>query len=158
MQQTQKNLYLLKMGMDAQNGFNYRIRFVSYNIKGVPDIEKIVIDFQLCSPMIYKNFKYQRIENKIALWFEIFAYYKNDILKTCRRYTFPNEILETLETFENPQIKLNNIKYTYNNILILCNYLLQENFNNIVLLENFTKNFNYESFTSDKLEIEKFYL
>lgn len=152
-----KNLYLLKMGMDAQNGLNHRIRFVSYNVKGVPDVEKIVIDFMICPPMIYKNFKYKRIENKIALCFDTFIIYKKEP-QTEKRYKFPNEILETLEKFENPQIKVNNIKYTYNNILILCNYLLQENFNNIILLENFTKKFNYESFTSDKLEIEKFYL
>lgn len=147
MQQTQKNLYLLKMGADAQNGFNHRIRFISNDIKANPDIEKIVIDFQLCSPLEY----YKKFFEK-ALYFEIFAYYKNDF-ETCRRYTFPNEILETLETFES-YYKINSIKYIYNyeNILKLCNYLLQENFNNIVLLEpRFIKNFDFETFKSDTL-------
>ena len=135
------------MGMDAQNGLNHRIRFISNNIKIDKKIKNIVIDFHISTPLIYKNLKYKRIENKIALTFEIWAEYENNI---CRRYEFPTEVLESLETFENPQIKANKYKYTYDNILILCNYLLNKNFNNIILLDcNYIKNFSYNNFESD---------
>lgn len=69
-------------------------------------------------------------------------------VKNLKQLTF-----ETLETFES-YYKIKSIKYIYNyeNILKLCNYLLKENFNNIVLLEpRFIKNFDFESFRSDML-------
>lgn len=146
MQQTQKNLYLLKMGADAQNGFNHRIRFISNNIKIDSNIEKIIIDFQLCSPIEYYNKLFEK-----ALYFEIFAYYKNE--NCCKRYKIPASELETLETFES-YYHIQSIKYVYNynNILHICNYLLKENYNNIVLLEpRFIKNFDFETFKSDTL-------
>lgn len=146
MQQTQKNLYLLKMGADAQNGFNHRIRFISNNIEIDSNIDKIIIDFQLCSPIENYNKFFEK-----ALYIESFAYYKNE--NCCKRYTFPASELETLETFESYyNIKSIKYKYNYNNILHLCNYLLKENYNNIVLLEpRFIKNFDFETFKSDTL-------
>ena len=144
MQQKQKNLYLLKMGADSANGFNHHIRFISNNIKIDSNIDKIIIDFQLCSPIENYNKFFEK-----ALYIESFAYYKNE--NCCKRYTFPASELETLETFESYyNIKSIKYKYNYNNILHLCNYLLNENFNNIVLLEpRFIKNFDFELFKSD---------
>lgn len=139
-----KNIYLLKMGADTDGGLNHRIRFQSKKTKIDKNIKFLCIDFLIASPLKYEKGKYKSVKNKKSLCFDIYTHYNN----ICYRGKLPESVINALEKY--PDVKTNNIVYNYNNILMIINYFLNENYNNIVLLEiKNIKNFSFETFESD---------
>ena len=152
MKNTTKNIYLLKMGVDTQNGLNHRIRFISKNWNYKGEKVKVCIDFMLCTPWTFKKSKSGKskpirgVENSgLGLDFE----YTDSNGSWGLSHKLKEVIKTDLEYFEAP---FNNyLKYSYENILKIINFLLKTNYNNIVLVDSsFIKNFNYNNFFSDE--------
>ena len=148
----EKTIYLLKMGADAQNGLNHCIRFRTKNWTYEGEKVETCIDFMLCTPWTCKKSKSGKSKTIRGVEYSAlgldFQYTNSDGSWGLSHKL--KEVLKTeLEYFEAP---FNNwLKYSYDNILKIINFLLKENYNNIVLLDSsFIKNFNYNNFFSDE--------
>lgn len=146
------NIYLLKMGMDTQNGLNHRIRFISKNWTYKGEQVEVCIDFMLCTPWTLKESKKGKsktirgVENS---GLELDFQYTNIEGTWGLSHIFQEIVTADLDYFEAPFDKY--LKYSYDNILKIINFLLKANYNNIVLVDtNFIINFNYISFFSDE--------
>lgn len=152
MENTQNNIYLLKMGSDTQNGLNHRIRFYSKNWTYRGEQVKVVIDFMICTPWTLKKTKNGNSkiirgieESGLGLDFQ----YTDSRGSWGLAHCFKEVVTVDLDYFEAPFDRY--LKYNYENILKIINFLLKANYNNIVLVEsNYIKNFDYKSFFSDE--------
>ena len=152
MANTTNNIYLLKMGMDTQNGLNHRIRFVSKNWTYKGEQVEVCIDFMLYTPWTCKKSKngnsktIRGVENSgLGLDFQ----YTDSKGSWGLSHIFKEVVTADLDYFEAP---FNNyLKYSYDNILKIINFLLKANYNNIVLVDSrFIKNFISNNFFSDE--------
>lgn len=149
-------IYLLKMGMDnEQTGFNHRIRFQSNNCIYRGEKTNICIDFGLCTPWTIKTTKSGKSKTIRGA--------ENTALNLDAQFTdesgswalhLPEELKAQLEKYEAPFERY--YKYTYENILKIISYLLQQNYNNIQLLERkYIQNYDYNTFESDTYKHDK---
>lgn len=152
-----KTVYLLKMGMDAENGLNHRIRFTTTtNTTFRNEAVNICFDFSLVTPWYSKKGKttsktvYGAANS--ALGVETWRQYKEgcyglDISN------YPEELKKELEYLPAPFDT--RLKYTYKNILTIINYFYKTNFTNLELVDSrYIKGFNYDTFKSDEVIID----
>lgn len=132
MANTTNNIYLLKMGMDTQNGLNHRIRFISKNWTYKGEQVEVCIDFMLCTPWTLKKSKTIRgVENSgLALDFQ----YTDSEGSWGLSHIFKEVVTADLDYFEAPFDRY--LKYSYDNIVLLDS--------------RFIKNFDYNNFFSDE--------
>ena len=149
-----KTIYLIKMGMDTNEGLNHRIRFISKNWTYKGEQVEVCIDFMLCTPWTLKKSKNGKpktirgIENSgLGLDFQ----YTDSKGSWGLSHIFKEVVKTDLEYCETP---FNNyLKYSYDNILKIINFLLKANYNEILLINSsFIKNFNYDTFFSDEYD------
>jgi len=147
-----KTIYLLKMGMDTPEKLNHRIRLLSKNYIHENEKSKICMEFMLTTPYTKKETrsgKSKIIHGKenSALAFDIQYQDKNEQWWGIRE--FIKIIPCDLEYLEKPFERY--IKYSYENILKIINFLLNSNYNNIILIEQrFIKNYNNNNFFNDE--------
>lgn len=148
MTNTTNNIYLLKMGSDTQNGLNHCIRFISKNWNYKGEQVEVCIDFMLCTPyyLNIKNKVVRGVENSgLGLDFQ----YTDSRGSWGLSHKLKEVITADLDYFEAPFDRF--LKYSYDNILKIINFLLKAKYSNIVLLDSrFIKNFNYNNFFSDE--------